>query len=295
MSEIDNTLYVIRFVTNKQRAGLLEDVFELMGIDMVSWHEEEKDKVIFEAFFESHEDAIASKERLQKVVSETPDDQPLTLDIAELANKDWSEEWKKHFHVVRVSDRVVIKPTWETFVPEPDDCVIEIDPGLSFGSGHHFTTQSCLKLIDQVNMDSPGLSFCDLGCGSGILSIGAAKLGFTDITAMDNNPSSIDVAHENFELNGVGHKIKSSVSDLEEFEPGETFRVVAANILADVLIKFASQIASMVALEENSYLILAGILEEQYDEIKDIYTALGFKEIHSLVSAEWKSGLFKRS
>jgi ribosomal protein L11 methyltransferase len=137
-------------------------------------------------------------------------------------------------------------------------------------------------------------SFLDLGCGSGILSIAASKLGFCPVTAIDIDPDSVRIAAENFEANGIAELIQVSEGDVSRLELNQTYDIVTANILAVVLLANAEKIAATVN-SGHGYLLLAGILTEQYPTVRDAYTKLGFKEIENTTEKEWTSGYFIRS
>ena len=124
-----------------------------------------------------------------------------------LAETDWAEAWKAHYHVLPIGRRLVIKPTWETYAPQPDQVVIELDPGLAFGSGLHATTRLCLELLEEHLR--PGERVLDVGTGSGILAIAAACLGAAAVVALDNDPEAVRVARENVLLNGVADRVRS--------------------------------------------------------------------------------------
>ncbi|MCM8531519.1 MAG: 50S ribosomal protein L11 methyltransferase, partial [Lentisphaeraceae bacterium] len=113
----------------------------------------------------------------------------------ELQKEDWSEKWKEFFHVEKVSERLVIKPSWEEYTPSGEEVVIEIDPGMSFGTGNHGTTKACLQLLDRLTIDIQD-SFLDMGCGSGILSMAASKLGVRKIDGFDYDQDSVEIANE---------------------------------------------------------------------------------------------------
>jgi len=186
----------------------------------------------------------------------------------------------------------VIKPSWEEYTATPGDCVIEIDPGMSFGTGQHATTKGCLRFLDNLAQTDNNLSFLDLGCGSGILSIAAAKLGYGPVLAMDYDPDAVRISNENFEINNVSKQVDALTADVSTWEAPQQFSVVAANILAPVLIANAGRIASAVA-PTDGILILSGILTEQYAAVSDCYKALGFTEVSQATEAEWTSGYFR--
>ncbi|MEI8242408.1 MAG: 50S ribosomal protein L11 methyltransferase [bacterium] len=214
----------------------------------------------------------------------------LTPAVELLPEQDWAESWKRFFRVQRVSERIVIRPTWEPYEPLPGDCVVDLDPGMSFGTGNHATTQACLVFLDQLAAADACRSVLDMGCGSGILAIAARKLGFVEVAAFDNDPDAVAIARENAADNGTG--VVFEVCDLAQ----NTRRadVVVANILAPVLIEHAGVISAAVRPGRQGALILSGILDTQYTAVRAAFEAQGFEEQRSLLLGEWRSGLLCR-
>lgn len=211
---------------------------------------------------------------------------------AVIRHEDWAESWKRHFPVTRLSRRVVVKPHWETYAAEVDDVVLEIDPGMSFGTGHHGTTQACVQFLDELASGGMNGPVLDLGCGSGILSMAALRLGYESVVAVDYDDAACAIARENLmSLNdprwGVVH------AGVDSFPVERTYPVVVANILAGVLLDHAEAIAAHVEPAPASRLILSGILDSQFDEVRQRYGALGFDLVEDRLLNEWRSGLFK--
>jgi len=211
--------------------------------------------------------------------------------VTAVAQTDWAESWKRFFHVEKISPRVVVRPSWEPYTAQPGECVITLDPGLSFGTGKHATTQACLRFLDRLAEEDIQRSVLDMGCGSGILAIGAKLLGFTDVRGFDNDPDCMRVSAENAELNGVS--IPFALDDLSHAHPPAD--IVVANILAPVLIQFAPQVAASLAAGPGARLVVSGILDEQYAAVRAAYEAQGLVEVDSLLFGEWRSGLFVRA
>jgi ribosomal protein L11 methyltransferase len=135
-----------------------------------------------------------------------------------LSEKDWAEAWKTHYDVLRVGRRLVIKPTWRDYDRLPDDLVIELDPGMAFGSGLHPTTRLCLEALEDYLQ--PGTRVLDVGTGSGILAIAAARLGASQVLALDSDPLAVRVADENVVLNGVESVVRIEVGTVKIGESG---------------------------------------------------------------------------
>ena len=207
-----------------------------------------------------------------------------------IPDEDWKLSYRKHFKVEVISPRLVVRPPWEAVTPAPDQKVLTLDPGIAFGTGQHPTTRACLDAIDALAAEDAGRTFLDVGCGSGILAIAAALEGFRDVRGFDNDPDAVRNANENAAANGLGEFFFDG--DLSAPGVAAPADVVAANVLAPVLVRFAREVSALVNL--GGRLILSGILDEQYAEVRAAYTALGFAEISSRLIGEWRTGLFAR-
>ena len=179
---------------------------------------------------------------------------PIWHETRELAEADWREAWKKYFGVQRIGRRLVIVPSWEEFTPKPDDIVLSIDPGMAFGTGQHPTTAMCLAALETIVKG--GESVLDLGCGSGILAIAAAKLGASRVLAIDIDPLAVKATRENALTNDVEIEAREAV--LESIE--ENFGIIVANISGITLERLASNLGE--TLVPDGQLIASGFLEE---------------------------------
>ena len=270
----------------------VDGLFELLDADAftpTSWFDVEAKTCRIDVFLEDPEQAGPVEDALVDaglLVGLT-----LKPERSSLSRSDWAESWKRFFHVEKVSARVVVRPSWEAYDAKSGERVITLDPGLSFGTGKHATTRACLRFLDQLAGEDAARSVLDMGCGSGILAIGAKLLGFAEVRGFDNDPDCITVSDENAAINGVS--IPFSLDDLSHAHPAAD--VVVANILAPVLTEFAPQVAGSVAPGTGSRLILSGILDEQYPAVRSAYEAQGLREAESLLIENWRSGLFRRA
>jgi ribosomal protein L11 methyltransferase len=207
-------------------------------------------------------------------------------------NEDWANNWKVHFKPVRIGQRLVIKPTWEDYRELPGDLVIQIDPGMAFGTGAHPTTRMCLESLERICFnESAGRlpdAVLDVGTGSGVLSIAAALMGATLITAVDIDPEAIRVTQENLQLNGMADLVQASTTDLGKLT-GE-YGIVVANILAEELVRLSAQLVARVA--PGGWLILSGILTEKADFVRAGFP--GLTPVDSPTEAEWSCLTFKK-
>lgn len=181
------------------------------------------------------------------------------LEIRELAEQDYANAWKKFYQVLHVGVRTVIKPTWLEYTPRPDEIVIELDPGMAFGTGLHPTTRLCLAMLEKYV--SPDCEMLDVGTGSGILAIGAAKLGARFIDARDIDPIAVETAEKNVAASGLSDKIQVSRSSIAVGTSPKQFDLVVANIFADVIAELAP--ALIQHLKPTGFFIASGILVER--------------------------------
>ena len=288
-----NQLHVLYITVEPALAPALEAALSQLELAVSRWEQSEGDELRFDVFFENADEAAQLESVLREQLACMAGDLAWSLSLTSIPNEDWQESWKAYFHVDRISERIVTKPTWEAYTPAPGDCVIEIDPGMSFGTGQHATTKGCLCFLDRLEADVGPKRFLDLGCGSGILSIAAAKLGYGPITAIDLDPDAVRIATENIAQNHVSDAVAVSEGDVSALDVSQPYPIVAANILAPVLIANAAGISAAVE-RPGGYLLLAGILTEQYAAVCTAYAAHGFHEIEKITEGDWTSGCFQR-
>jgi ribosomal protein L11 methyltransferase len=204
-------------------------------------------------------------------------------------HENWAESWKLNFPVTRLSNRVIVKPPWEQVDANVDDVVLEINPGMSFGTGHHGTTKACVQFLDELEQSGVKGPVLDLGCGSGILSMAALALGFDRVVAVDNDPQACGIAQENL---GAFDSARWTVENagVEDFIKTIEYPLVVANILAGVLVEHAATIVQHV--EHNGGLILSGILDSQFADVENRFARYGMRLREARLIDEWRSGLF---
>lgn len=214
--------------------------------------------------------------------------------IERITDEDWSTSWKEHFKPLRVGKHLVVKPTWEDFPADPEDILLEIDPGMAFGTGTHPTTMLCLTVLEQVlfglRTEEKSLTALDVGTGSGILTIAAAKLGIAHIYAVDIDPEAVKIAQENCLLNGVEEQV--TVNDTPLAMVTGSFDIVLANILAEDLVRMAPDLVAR--LNPGGLLILSGILIEKETMVIDGYgnSTMTLTEVSR--EGEWSCLVFQR-
>ncbi len=268
--------------------------YEAMKIDNLFWdyiepEEGEQDKESsVSAYFSEAEAELENKiqgikDKVQQLPEFGLDIGSGKIEIKEIDQIDWETSWKQYFKPVHITDRIVVKPQWEEYLPQKDELIIHIDPGMAFGTGTHETTSMCIKAIEK-NVE-PGYSILDIGTGSGILSIAAVLLGAKEATGVDLDPVAVEVANENIEINGLSDKINILHGDLLTLIEGQ-FDIVVANIIADaILILLDSDVKSFV--KDNGLFICSGIIQEKEGLVVEKLKEKGFeiKEINR--DGEW--------
>ncbi len=219
-----------------------------------------------------------------------PDFGSLILDTRTVNDGAWKDVWKKYFKPFRAGKRLVIKPTWESYNPVPDDLVVEIDPGMAFGSGTHETTGMCLSLLEEVIHG--GEEIIDVGTGSGILAIGAALLGAGRVLAVDIDPDAVQVARENVSHNHVEQTVTVRQGNLLD-HVSDICDICVANIISDVIISFAAPLINHI--RPGGLFICSGIVSLRADEVARSLEAAGFEILRKETRGEWTAFLSGRN
>ena len=209
-----------------------------------------------------------------------------------IRSEDWAESWKKHFKPLEIGRALLIKPTWSDRRPRLNQAVVVLDPGLSFGTGQHATTIFCLEQLVTRRRPGDPQSFLDVGTGSGILAIAAAKLGYRPVHAFDCDSTAIRVAKANALLNHAEGLIRFYHKDLRRMpaDAHRKFHLICANLVSDLLIEQSKRILSL--LEPNGILVLAGTLAVQFAQVGSVYKAAGLRLIETRTTKEWRSAAF---
>jgi ribosomal protein L11 methyltransferase len=216
----------------------------------------------------------------------------LKFEYDEADDKTWLNEWKKYFKPIKIGKTFYIKPSWETIEEKHDRKVIEIDPANSFGSGTHATTQLCLSSFENIYDFSKDINVLDLGCGSGILGIGAGLSGVKNISFVDIDLHCITTSKENVICNRLN-------SDTLKFHCGnilndnklirdiglKKYHIIFANIMAEILIEMSPMLHEFLA--EDGYIILSGIISKRLDAVKDAFTEAGYNLISTDIKDDW--------
>ena len=309
----------------------LFEVFDGGDFVLSSYHDIEERLTQVQIYFTDDADVAAAKRCLGAALAIVGADVP--LEHARIPDEDWKFAYRRHFKTEKVSRRIYTHPPWEPMPESAEgEIVVTLDPGLAFGTGKHETTKACLQYIDEIaggfatGASAAGaqarrhraLSFLDMGCGSGILSIAAAKLGFSPVAGFDIDEDAVAASRENAAANGVSVEYRvfalgkgavtldesieaakgiypdlalqgrAGAADLPRFEPAD---VVVANILGPLLIAFADEIAGYAKRD----LVVSGILNELYPEVLAAFAKRGFAEVSRKTIGEWTTGRLVRA
>lgn len=207
----------------------------------------------------------------------------------EVETVNWNEEWEKNVNTIEVTDRIVIKPSFRDYEEKPGQIIIEIDPKMSFGTGEHETTKLMLKMIERYVKD--GDKVLDVGCGTGVLGIAAAKLAdVNSVLGVDNDEWCLLNGNENVELNKIGDKVKIELGELKDVKDSN-FNLIVANINKLVLLSIAGELKEK--LDKNGILLLSGLLIVDKEDILTEYSKFGFVLFDEMTMNEWKTLAFK--
>lgn len=213
------------------------------------------------------------------------------VSISEVNEEEWATAWKKYYNPVKISERFTIVPTWEDYTPvSSDELIIELDPGMAFGTGTHPTTVMCIQALERTV--TPGDLVVDVGTGSGVLSIAAALLDAKRIQSLDLDEVAVQSAKQNVEINNVRDKVTVSQGNLLD-GVNEQADIVVANILAEVIMRFTDDVAKVV--KPGGYFIASGIIQTKKQDVKEAIIASGFTVEETILMEDWVAIIAKRN
>ena len=244
-------------------------------------------------YLENNDEATAlikeTKEEL-KVAKEENDFGRLKLESEIMKDEDWENSFKKYYKALRVGEHILIKPTWEEADIKDGDVVVELDPGMAFGTGTHESTHMCLEFLEK--MVKKGDKVLDIGTGSGILGIAALKLGAESVTAVDIDPLAVKIAKENAQANGFGEdKFSVLQGDLADKVKGE-YDLVLANIVADIICELAKKVSPYI--KNDGKFITSGIIDFKADNVREALKSNNIKINEEKNMGDWYSFLCEK-
>lgn len=223
------------------------------------------------------------QERLQILESSLGEAGLSVARLSQVKDEDWAENWKRFYHPLKVGPKLVICPSWEEYSPAPGEQVITLDPGSAFGTGYHWSTRLCMEFLEELEQKGKlAEPMLDLGTGSGILAISAARLGQKQILAIDNDPVAVKVAQENVAINGLDFPVK-----LGDAPPPLGYALITANLIAALLVELSPALEG--ALTSGGHLICGGIIDSRRDEVVQALQGVGLVLVAEKAREEWVS------
>ena len=272
-----------------EAAEAVSEVFNRCGyggaVLTTEYGDDSSDSVVatVKTYLPLNEEGRKTKQRIEEALWHLSQIYPLPPpQFRELAEEDWANTWKKHYHVLRVGQCIVIRPTWQEYRPGPDEIVVVLDPGMAFGTGLHPTTRMCLQALEEHL--KPGARVLDLGTGSGILAIAAAKLGAHSVLALDNDPVAVRTAQANVKSNDVQSIVNVEFGSLDK--AAGKFDLALVNILARVIIELVNQ-GLVDRIGSSGLMILAGFIEEQEAEVAAALREHGVAIVERRQEKDW--------
>jgi ribosomal protein L11 methyltransferase len=264
-----------------QGGAVVEESLPEDEVDLLSPHP----LVQVKTFLPLQDGVEAQRQRLEEALWHLSQLYPIPPpQIQELAAEDWAEAWKRYHQIQRVGERMVIVPTWQEYSPHGREIVLWLDPGMAFGTGSHPTTRMCLVALEKVVR--PGARVMDVGTGSGILAIAAARLGASEVLALDTDPLAVRIARENVDLNEAGGVITVNEGSPESWNlRPEAWDVIVINILADPIIKLARPLA--LCLAPQGTFIAGGILAPHEAAVTSTLEAVELCRVDRLQEKDW--------
>ena len=226
-------------------------------------------------------------ENLEKYADEN-EDFGYEIYTSRCSDDDWKDEWKKYFHTVKITDNIIIKPSWDSYETAGNEKIIEIDPGMAFGTGTHETTSLCVEFLEKYSNGRKKL--LDIGCGSGILMLIGKKIGIDNVTGIDIDDKVEEVVKENFRKNDIFENFEIIIGNLVD-NINDKYDIVVSNILVDVLIELLENIEKV--LDKNAIIIFSGILKEKEEEFVEKTELYKLKNIDRNEKNNWVSLVFK--
>lgn len=292
-TNLPEVLFSLAIFSRAEFTYIISEIVAAADYQMAVWHDLEEVENVGYIYFEKLSEAqVAALDIASRLEACRDFIQDYDIRVIKVLKDEWTQTWKKFIQVSEIGKNLVIKPKWQDYSPKINQCVIEIDTEMSFGTGRHGTTVACLTFLEELlaNPNNSSKSLLDIGCGSGILSIAAKKLGVDKVTGFDLFIDAVEVAQQNSALNDVD--INLFAADLFQFQADQQYDIVIANVLCQILIE---QVVTIVkSVKKGGKLIIAGILENQYPECLEEFLKHGVLELNNITIDGWKSGVFEK-
>ena len=273
---------------------LLESAF---GQSVCSWTDAETGIATVSVYVPTRPDWSRAKKNelvagLRRIAGSGLNLGPGQILLKSIRKEDWSESWKLHFKPLVIGSALLLKPSWSRRRPRKGQALVVLDPGLSFGTGRHPTTGFCLRQLVARRCSGRSQSCLDIGTGSGILAIAAAKLGYAPVDAIDSDPEAVRTARANARRNGVAGKIGFRRQDLTRLprRSAQQYSLVCANLISSLLMAERERI--LARLRTDGVLVIAGILEREFAQVQRSFETAGLRLVASRTQNEWRCGAF---
>ena len=282
------------FITEWGVDGIIEEELDLDSFDATAGPASEAELKAYLPWGPEAKKQIGFLKKYIKNLSKTfPELEKPTFTTNTITDPDWEEQWKKYFKPLKISKNIVIKPTWERYAPLGRDIVIDIDPGMAFGTGQHPSTRMCIIALEDILTHNRGIQdwkALDVGTGTGILAISCAKLGIKNVVAVDLDSQAIEIASKNISINRVADRIEIINRDISIYKG--TFDLIVANLTANALIGLRPHLVRMT--KPDGYMILSGIIEQDAATIETIFQSEEIEIHDTLTEKEWVCYVLKK-
>ena len=276
------------FLTEAGVQGVFQESLspQQIGSDFPEPVTEDLLKAYFPQDSRSEKRVAALQKYIDSLAEIFPDLEKPTFITETICDPDWGEQWKKYFKPLRVSNNIVVKPTWERYTPSSRDIVIEIDPGMAFGTGQHASTRMCIEAVEDIIMNDRSIKewmVLDVGCGTGILGITAAKMGAQDVICLDIDRKAVEIAAENAKINNVQTSVRTLNKNAAAIDKPRN--LIIANLTTNLLLSLREHLAQL--LLPNGYMIISGIVEQDAQKIEQAFSAPPLKLNRMITEKEW--------
>jgi ribosomal protein L11 methyltransferase len=283
------------YLTEMGAQGVFEEFLQT-GVSDVP-EPEPQDERVLNAYFPSGTEDEKHLSDLQSYINNLaelfPELKKPTFNTEVIIDPQWGEVWKRFFKPLRITKNIIVKPSWERYSATGRETVIEIDPGMAFGTGQHPSTSMCIEAMEEILLKDRTFQkwrVLDVGTGTGILGISAAKLGASSVMCVDIDDQAVEIAHKNVAVNHVGDRVVIVNSDVAKIKG--TFELIVANLTAETLIKIKSHLVKM--MEKGGYLVISGIIEKNRQDVEKAFTRDDLISHRVIADKEWACYVYKK-